>query len=147
MTISRSGTSPQALCVEGEGRRDSRQNQKSSRRASSRVALTVPAWAREKKRSSVLTLGFGNRLREPREARGMTQRDLADGVDIEVVQISRYERGLLLTGETSAGVAAADLNLDLRPLERFRDLQKLPRRDRKAVILLIDSVLTRGEVE
>ena len=40
----------------------------------------------------MFALGFGNRLRKLREARGMTQRDLADRVEIELVQISRYER-------------------------------------------------------
>jgi transcriptional regulator with XRE-family HTH domain len=95
----------------------------------------------------VFALGFGNRLRKLRETRGMTQRDLADRFDIELIQISRYERGLnlpnaetlvslsevlqvdlnlLLVGETNTHVAAADLNLDLPLLERFRDLQKLP---------------------
>lgn len=138
------------------------------RRLSARNHPYSSGMAREKKRSSVFALGFGNRLRKLREARGMTQRDLAERVEIELVQISRYERGLnmpnaetlvalsevlqvdlnlLLIGETNTRVAAADLNLDLPLLERFRDLQKLPRRDREAIILLIDSVLTRGDVE
>lgn len=117
----------------------------------------------------MFALGFGNRLRKLREARGMTQRDLADRVEIELVQISRYERGqnlptvetlvtlaevlkvdvnVLLFGEsTKPDFDERDIDLNLPLLERFRDLQKLPKRDRDAVILLIDSVLTRGDVE
>lgn len=118
----------------------------------------------------MFNIGFGTRLRKLREARGFTQGELADRVGIELVQISRYERGqalpnaetlvslaevmktdtdVLLRGEPSAQSAASrdDIDLDLPLLERFRDLQKLSKRDRDAVILLIDSVLTRGDVE
>ena len=117
----------------------------------------------------MFSLGFGNRLRKIREARGFTQRDLADRVKIELVQISRYERGqalpnaetlvalaevlqvdidVLLRGERFATIRPNDEEeLDLPLLERFRDLQKLSKRDRDAIILLIDSVLARGDVE
>jgi len=110
------------------------------------------------------------RLRKLREARGFTQGELAERVDIELVQISRYERGqalpnaetlvslaevlktdtdVLLRGETSSfrETTTKEIDLDLPLLERFQDLQKLSKRDRDAVILLIDSVLTRGDVE
>ena len=66
---------------------------------------------------------------------------------VSLSEVLQVDLNLLLTGETNTHIAAADLNLDLPLLERFRDLQKVPRRDREAVILLIDSVLTRGEVE
>jgi transcriptional regulator with XRE-family HTH domain len=124
---------------------------------------------RRSKKGSMLSLEFGTRLRKLREARGLTQRDLAERVDIQLVQISRYERGqylpnaeslvsiartlqidlnFLLLGETGERAAAADLAInDIPLLDRFRDLQKLPKRDRDAVILLIDSVLARGDVE
>lgn len=117
----------------------------------------------------MFNVGFGSRLRKLREARGFTQGELAERVGIELVQISRYERGqalpnaetlvslaevlktetdVLLRGESSAlRQAGAEDNLDLPLLERFRDLQKLSKRDRDAVILLIDSVLARGDVE
>ncbi len=113
-------------------------------------------------------LGFATRLRKLREGRGLTQRELAERVDIELVQISRYERGqflpnaetlislaqalqvdlnLLLLGETKQSVMSELPITDLPLLERFIDLQKLSKRDRDAVILLIDSVLARGDVE
>ena len=117
----------------------------------------------------MFNVGFGSRLRKLREARGFTQGELAGRVGIELVQISRYERGqalpnaetlvslaevlktetdVLLRGEASAHhQAEAESNLDLPLLERFHDLQKLSKRDRDAVILLIDSVLARGDVE
>ena len=117
----------------------------------------------------MFNVGFGSRLRKLREARGFTQGELAERVGIELVQISRYERGqalpnaetlvslaevlktdtdILLRGEPSAQRdTSSDVDLDLPLLERFRDLQKLSKRDRDAVILLIDSVLTRGDVE
>lgn len=117
----------------------------------------------------MFNIGFGTRLRKLRDARGFTQGELAERVGIELVQISRYERGqalpnaetlvslaevlktetdVLLRGEASPQhEATAGIDLDLPLLERFRDLQKLPKRDRDAVILLIDSVLARGDVE
>ncbi len=123
--------------------------------------------AREKK-TAMFSLGFGNRLRKLREARGFSQRVLAERVNIEFVQISRYERGqalpsleslmaladglridvnVLLRGESTDARQDQQLELDIPLLDRFRDLQKLPKRDRDAVILLIDSVLARGDVE
>lgn len=114
------------------------------------------------------SLGFGNRLRKLREARSLSLRDLADRASIEFAQISRYERGqalpnletllslsdaltinvnILLRGEPAESDHQDPIHLDLPLLERFRDLQKLSKRDRDAVILLIDSVLTRGDVE
>lgn len=123
--------------------------------------------AREKK-TVMFSLGFGNRLRKIREARNLSLRDLAARVGIEFAQISRYERGqalpniesllalsdtleidvnILLRGESPNDRQPDPIELDLPLLERFRDLQKLPKRDRDAVILLIDSVLARGDVE
>lgn len=116
----------------------------------------------------MLALGFASRLRKLREARGLTQKDLAQRIEIEAVQVSRYERGqylpnaetlvalgrvlqvdlnLLLLGESTGSTPDPVSILDLPLLERFKDLQKLSKRDRDAVLLLIDSVLARGDVE
>jgi len=115
----------------------------------------------------MLALGFTSRLRKLREARGLTQRQLAERIQIEVAQVTRYERGqflpnaetlislarvlqvgldFLLLGEAEPGASQLPIT-DLPLLERFQDLQKLSKKDREAVILLIDSVLTRGDVE
>ena len=123
---------------------------------------------RQKRKPSMLALGFATRLRKTREARGLTQRELAERIKMEPAQVTRYERGqflpnaetlvaisrvlqvetdFLLMGE-SKGKDPDQLPVtDVPLLERFRDLQKLPKRDREAVILIIDSVLARGDVE
>lgn len=123
---------------------------------------------RRPKKPSMLALGFATRLRKTREARSLTQRQLAERIDIEPAQVTRYERGQFLpNAETLVAIARVlqvelDFLLlgeskgrdpdqlpitDVPLLERFRDMQKLPKRDRDAVILLIDSVLARGDVE
>jgi transcriptional regulator with XRE-family HTH domain len=115
----------------------------------------------------MLALGFATRLRKLRDARGLTQRQLAERIQIEVAQVTRYERGqflpnaetlvslarvlqvgldLLLLGEAQPEAGRLPIT-DLPLLERFQDLQKLSKKDREAVILLIDSVLARGDVE
>ncbi len=40
---------------------------------------------------------FGNRLRQLRKERGLSQEDLAFAADIELSQISRIERGIINT--------------------------------------------------
>lgn len=116
----------------------------------------------------MLAMGFATRLRKTREARGLTQRELGERIKMEPTQVTRYERGqflpnaetlvsiaqvlqvsvdFLLTGETD-GVDRHELPIsDVPLLERFRDVQKLSKRDREAVLLLIDSVLARSDVE
>lgn len=116
----------------------------------------------------MLAMGFATRLRKTREARGLTQRELGERIKMEPTQVTRYERGqflpnaetlvsiaqvlqvsvdFLLTGET-AGESRHELPIsDVPLLERFRDVQKLSKRDREAVLLLIDSVLARSDVE
>lgn len=116
----------------------------------------------------MLAMGFATRLRKTREARGLTQRELGERIKMEPTQVTRYERGqflpnaetlvsiaqvlqisvdFLLTGETD-GVGLQELAItDVPLLERFRDAQKLSKRDREAVLLLIDSVLARSDVE
>src|SRR5438105_679453 len=99
------------------------------------------------KRPSMLALAFGSRLKRLREARGLTQRQLADRVKMEVAQVTRYERAQVLpNAETLVALAdtlqvgldfllrgQADDTLTQQPsitdlplFERFRDLQKLP---------------------
>lgn len=116
----------------------------------------------------MLALAFGSRLKRLRESRGLTQRQLADRIKTEAAQVTRYERAQVLPNAETLVALADTLQVDLdfllrgqadgetitQPpisdlplLERFRDLQKLAKRDREAVILLIDSVLARGDVE
>lgn len=98
----------------------------------------------------------------------LSQRALAEGIGIETAQISRYERGvvmpnaetlidlasflrvsvgMLLTGESeAAGVAAAPIH-DISLLERFRDVEKLNRKDREMIIGLIDAIIASRQHE
>lgn len=115
-----------------------------------------------------LTKGFGTRLKRLRESRGLSQKQLADLVGADVVQISRYERNQVLPAlETAAALAhtlkvSADelwLGLDsgkpqeeppigdLRLFHRFREAEALPHKDREAIILLVDGVLAQRSIE
>lgn len=122
----------------------------------------VPRKERNKK-TAMLAKAFGERLRKVRESRLLSQRQLAEGIAIDVTQISRYERGIvmpnaetlvdlaeflrvsvgmLLVGEEEqAAAAAAPPIRDIALLERFRDLEKLDRKDREVAITLIDALI------
>lgn len=116
----------------------------------------------------MLAKRFGERLRKIREDRTLSQKQLADGIEIDVTQISRYERGIvmpnaetlidlaqflrvgvgrLLTGEDEQAFASAMPISDIALLERFRDLEKLGRKDREVAITLIDALITSRQVE
>jgi len=123
---------------------------------------------RKRREPSVLAKEFGQRLRELREQRFLSQRELGEGVRIETAQVSRWERGLFLpNAETLVDLAQflrvglAKLLLgqedgstqtelpiqDISLLERFRDLEKLSRKDREMVIGLIDAVIASRQHE
>lgn len=117
----------------------------------------------------MLAKTFGQRLRKLREERSLSQRELAQAIDTETSHVSRYERGVvmpnaealahlarylqvsvgfLLLGETDGGSQPPEFPIhDLSLLERFRDLEKLNRRDRQVVIEVIDAILSRREFE
>jgi transcriptional regulator with XRE-family HTH domain len=123
--------------------------------------------ARAKKTTELpLKKAFGRRLRDIRERRDLSQKQLADLLSTDVMQISRYERGIglpsletcvqlaailkvstdeLLLGEEPRG-AALEIS-DVRLLDKFQRLQRLNKRDREAVIILIDGVLASRAVE
>lgn len=116
----------------------------------------------------MLSKAFGERLRKLREERFLSQRELAEGIRIETAQISRYERGMVMPNAESllalAGVLRVSVGLllgqesekaaaeqhpiqDISLLERFRDLEKLSRKDREVVIALIDAWIGSRQVE
>jgi transcriptional regulator with XRE-family HTH domain len=111
---------------------------------------------------------FGSRLKKLRQDKGLTQRQLAEIVGCEVVLISRYERGeglpkfdtLILLADalhvSTDELALGRLPTDPPPeppiqnvllLERFRELQGLPREDQTMVIQLVDAVLAKRRME
>ena len=117
----------------------------------------------------MLAKSFGQRLRKLREERSLSQRDLAKAIGSETAHISRYERGVvtpsadslldlatflrvdvgfLLTGQENGSPSKEELPIhDLSLLERFRDLEKLSRKDREVVIAVVDALLSAREFE
>lgn len=117
----------------------------------------------------MLARQLGERLRKIREDRFVSQRELAKAIHIVPSQISRYERGLALPSlETTvdlatylrveleslvlgkdaiAGAKGAPPIQDITLLERFRELEKLTRKDRETVIDLIDAWINSRHVE
>ncbi len=60
---------------------------------------------------------FGNRLREIRKQKGISQETLANAADIELSQVSRIERGVINTSLSQIfHIAKA---LDIEPKELF----------------------------
>lgn len=117
----------------------------------------------------MLAKEFGQRLRKLRDERFLSQRELASGLGIETAQISRYERGIVMPNAETSIELAKFLKVpigvlllgqedgapsgdqppiqDLSLLERFRDLEKLSRKDREVVIALIDAMITSRQFE
>jgi transcriptional regulator with XRE-family HTH domain len=111
---------------------------------------------------------FALRLRTIRLERGLSQRQLAEIVGCETMLISRYERGTglpkmdtlvslaralrisldeLATGaKASAGGPEAPIR-NVLLLERFRDLEGLPREDQSVAIKLLDALIAARSVE
>jgi transcriptional regulator with XRE-family HTH domain len=119
-----------------------------------------------KKKSSMLASEFGKRLRTLREQRGLTQRQLAERIEAQVPQISRYEAGgIMPNAETLValsdvlrvgldelivgrdGARPAAPVRDVRLLERMQELEKLDRRFRDTAIAVIDAIVLQGNTE
>lgn len=115
-----------------------------------------------------MSKSFAGRLKKLRRDKGLTQKDLAQIVGCETVLISRYERGeglpkfdtLVMLAE-ALRVSTDELTLGRSPseaskeppiqnvllLERFRELESLPREDQTMVIQLVDAVIAKRRVE
>lgn len=110
--------------------------------------------------------GFGTRLRQLREERGLTQVELARAAGTTWMQISRYERDLhlpaadklaalarvlrvsadmLLWGDV-AGKQAIDIK-NIRLYERFRAVDDLPKHEQETILRLVDAVLAKHRLE
>ena len=110
---------------------------------------------------------IGHRLAEVRKARGITQVELAQRLEVSQAVISQYERGrLLLHGELIAElssilrISADDLLgvqrkkdarvvpgapiIDKTLARRLAQLQRLPRRDRDALLRTLDAFLVKS---
>lgn len=122
---------------------------------------------KRRKQPSSLARDVGKRLRRIREDRLLSQRQLAEGIGIEVAQVSRYERGLFLPNVETLVDLAEFLQVgvtmllfgreegtqgtqeppiqDITLLERFRRAEKLGRKDREMVVGLIDALISSRE--
>ena len=105
---------------------------------------------------------FGNRLAQLRKSRGTSQVELAAAVGVTQGLISLYEKGISdPTGPVLAELARAlhvstDALLGIKPLKstgeadtrtrslwkRFQKMRQLPRQDQRAVIRLLNSLVS-----
>lgn len=111
---------------------------------------------------------FGLRLRDIRTEKGLSQRQLAELVHCETMLISRYERGTglpkmetlialaralrisldeLATGEKPGEASVEPAIKNVLLLERFRDLETLPREDQAVALKLLDALIAARSVE
>lgn len=93
------------------------------------LILRHMATNRSRKKEGSFAAEFGARLRAAREKRGLTQQQLAEGIDTYAPQISKYESGEVVPeGETLAALSAVlDVSLDElvlgRPTDRPDDVR------------------------
>ena len=62
---------------------------------------------------------FYEYIRQQRELLGLSQRDMAETVSVDVPMYSRYERGLRQVKESQIAKIASKLNLDYSELRKF----------------------------
>lgn len=116
----------------------------------------------------MISKDFAERLRTLRRDRSLSQRQLAELVGCETMLISRYERGAAIprldslvslaealrvsTDEIAVGRKPVDIG-DQPPirnvllLERFRDLETLPKEDQVVAMKLLDALIAARSVE
>lgn len=109
---------------------------------------------------------FPERFRTLRKARGLSQADLAEAVGVHFTQVSRYERGdsrpnaatvtklarhldttvdYLMNG--TADEIAADAGLERELIARLRQVQDLPRDERRTVLALLDAFVAKTRIQ
>jgi len=109
---------------------------------------------------------FGERLREIRKRRGMTQSELAAKLGLQQSMIAQYERSYIRLNAARLIVRLATA-LDTTPnellgteslqtesiirnralLRRLRHVDRLPQADQKALVRFLDALLTRHQVQ
>jgi transcriptional regulator with XRE-family HTH domain len=115
----------------------------------------------EKTRDSV---SFGRRLKDARQRRGLSQKELAGMIELHPRQVSKYEMGtsfptvaklleLVRALRASPEELFADVTAapempirNVRLLERFRELEQMPRHDQETVVELIDAMIAKGKI-
>jgi len=109
-------------------------------------------------------MAFKDTFLQLRKERGWTQAQVADQVGISVGQVKKYEKGdsapnLHALGriarvfgvssdefvfENGKGIAGVKLETEL--LERFEKVAQLPKEEKDAILLLIDSVVAKHTI-
>lgn len=108
---------------------------------------------------------FAERFKKARLARNLSQHELAQLLDIDVMQVNRYERGISVPSATTLPAIAKLFQMtvgqllgleeesteppairDLRLFERFRVLDRMPRADREIVLQLIDAMIAKRKM-
>ena len=115
---------------------------------------------RRKIRTAANDKSIGERLKEIRRPRGLTQGELAEKLDLNQPLISQYERGEIRLSATLLAALARVLRVssdellglkqskdnglvsDRRLLRRFQKMEELSRRDKQALIRTIDGFLS-----
>lgn len=111
------------------------------------------------------SVAFGRRLKEARQKRNLSQKELAALVELHPRQVSKYEMGtsfptvaklldLIRALHLRPEVLLADVAVDtpdvpiqnVRLFERFKELQRLPRHDQETVVELVDAVIAKGKI-
>lgn len=67
-------------------------------------------------RDNEFLIELGIHFRKVREKKGLTQQELADRIDVEVMQVSRIERGTVNTSICMIKEIADNLNIQLSEL-------------------------------
>lgn len=136
------------------------------RRSKSGRILLGMATTRPQKKPSTIATEFGRRLRAVREQRGLTQKQLAERIETQEPQISRYEGGTAMpSAETLVSISEVlqvgidELLLgrdvkrdpatvsDVRLLECMREVEKLDRRFKETAIAVLDAIVVQGNQE
>jgi len=117
--------------------------------------------AKRRKQSSHQIPDFGHRLTEIRKSRNVTQVELAEHLGITQANVSLYERGevripsdlvvkiarfLHVSSDELLGlqpIAQKPAMKDRRFLRRLEQIDQLPKRDRDAILRLINAVLAK----
>ncbi len=107
---------------------------------------------------------FGARLKALRKQKNLTQKELAEKVDVRHPQLNKYECGLhappLITLVLMAEVLDTTIDYllagnrkeassisNVRLLERFKALEEFEKSDQETVIKLIDAMIVKHKVE
>lgn len=113
---------------------------------------------------SAEALAFGRMLKELRRRRGLSQKELAEAIDVHYLQISKYETGSYFptVGKVIEIAKVLQVSIDqlfgevvpdeghvsnLRLLRRFRDLESLPKDDQDVAIKLIDALIAKSKIK